>query len=437
MQEPQLVHSFWRQPPPPVTTKPLEGDVTADVVVIGAGMAGLSSAYYLRRAGADVVLLERGAVGSQSSTRNYGELVPTWNFGNAPLETRRQWARFAQTMIPAVQRVAEEEGFDCGLTSSRFWMLAHKPAHVAAGRANVTEMNALGFEANWVEPGGVEVVKSPTMGAQWERLFRMNPYQLVQGFKDAAIRRGVRIHENSPVLELTDGPEAVAVTANGRVRAKKAVIAVNAFGSQFGLSDSYMLPVQIFALGTKPLPDNVAESIGTKAGESWLDLGEPGTERRFTARFLPDGRMMFGGGSVTVPPQGDMFTPNLTDSTKEIIKQEMFKRFPAMTPDHIDFWWGGTIARTIGERPIIGELPGTKSVILAIACNGKGMAAGSSAGRLVTELVQPGSVSDPDTLAFLQYTAPRTDAISTLEGVAYKLLQTGPARAALNMFFRK
>lgn len=431
-----LVHSFWRQEPPPVTTAPLEGDIQADVVVIGAGMAGLSCAYYLRRAGADVVLLERGAVGSQSSTRNYGELVPTWNFGTAPLATKQAWARFAQTMIPAVRAVTEEEGIDCGLKSSRFWMPAHTAAHVAQGRANVAEMQALGFEAHWVEPGAVEVISAPTKGAQWERVWRMDPYRLIQGFKAAVLRHGVRVFENSPVISLEDGPQARAVTAKGSVTARKAIVAVSAFSSQFGLADNYLLPVQIFALGTRALPDHVAEKIGPRDGESWLDLGDPATERRFTARFLPDSRMMFGGGSVTVPPQGDMMTPILTPETKSLIAQEMMRRFPVLTTDDIDFWWGGTIARTVGERPIIGALPNTQSVILAVVCNGKGMAAGSSAGRLALELVSPGSVTDPDALAFLDYTAPRRDVLSTLEGAAFKLLRTGPARAALNKFLK-
>jgi glycine/D-amino acid oxidase-like deaminating enzyme len=235
-----------------------------------------------------------------------------------------------------------------------------------------------------------------------------------------------------------DGPNsAQAVTAKGRVTAKKAVLAVNAFSSQFGITDDYVFPVQTFSLATRPLQGAVAESIGPRRGEAYVDIGDPATERRFNARYLPDGRLLFGNGAVTVPPQGDMLKPRLSAETKAIILDEMKVRYPALTPDDIALWWGGTICRPLGERPLIGDLPGAKSLILAVICNGKGMGLGSSAGRLVVELASPGSVGDADALSFLRYTQPRADVLSTLEGAAFKMLAKTPARLALNTFLRR
>lgn len=433
----RFVHSVWHEGDVPVSTGPLEGEISADVVVIGGGIAGLSCAYFLRRAGADVVLLERGAVGAQSSTRNYGELATVWNFGDAPIAKRRQWARFAQSAIPALAAVLEEEGIDCGLRPSRSWLLARTPAHVKQARADVRELQALGYEAGFAEPDQIKVTAAPTLGARWETQARLDPYKLVQGLKRAILRQGVRVFENTEVIELRDGAAAQAVTPLGHVTARKAVIAMNAFSTGFGVTDSYALPVQIFSLATRPLPEKVADAIGPRDGESLLDLGDPATERRFFQRFLPDGRLLFGGGLGVVPTRADLFNPRITPDVSSVITHELVRRYPVLEPDDIQLWWGGAICRPVGERPIIGSIPGTESLLISLVCNGKGVAVGSSAGRLVTELVTPGSSSDADLLAFLDYCKPRQDVLSTLEGALFNVLRKGPARTALNMLLNK
>jgi len=138
---------------------------------------------------------------------------------------------------------------------------------------------------------------------------------------------------------------------------------------------------------------------------------------------------------AAAPPREALFEPQLTPDIAGAITDELFRRYPVLKPSDIGLWWGGAICRPVGERPIIGPVPGTESLLLSLVCNGKGMAVGSSAGRLVTELVAPSG--DPDTVAFLDYCRPRQDVLSTLEGAMFKVLRNGPARAALNLFLKK
>lgn len=330
-----------------------------------------------------------------------------------------------------------KKGIECGFTPTDYFLLARTPAHVQWARDEAARLQELGYDAAFLEPHRVSATTAPTLGALWEQQARLDPYRLVAGLKAAVLRRGVRIFENSEVTELQDGADAQAITREGKVTARKAVIAMNAFSTRFGMADSYGLPVQMFSLATRPLPDAVADKIGPRKGWSTCDMGNSPAERRFFQRFLPDGRFLFGGGIGVVPNAEQMFQPRPSQETIEVITTELVRRYPVLTPADVDLWWGGSICRPVGERPIIGTLPGASSLLISLVCNGKGVAVGSSAGRLIVESISPGSTRDADVAAFLEYSAPRKDAFSMLQGAMFKMLRKGPARAALNLFLKK
>lgn len=432
----RFVHSYWRHEPVLQTLPRLEGRLSADVVVIGGGIVGLSCAFYLKQLGADVMLIEREAIGSQSSTRNLGQLSAVWDFGNAPLDQRRSYARFARSALPALGRLIEAQGIDCEFKSSRFWYLAQSASAAAATRKMAEELEALGFDSGWVEPDNIDVTRSPTHGGVWAAEMTMNPYLLISGLKDALLRMGVRIYEGTETLELRDGDRVEVVTAAGHVKAAKAIIAVNPFASYLGVSQELALPIQTFALATRPLPPEIAEQIGPCDDEITIDYGKRADNtRRFYQRLRPDGSLLFGGGSLVIPAQDELFRIECKAEKISELVTEMKRRYPALSEDDVDVYWGGTLCATVGDKPIIAPVPATKSLILAIVCNGKGMGIGSSAGRIVQQLVAPGSVTDPDALAFLDYCAVKQDIRSRLEGTMFKVLRGGPVRAMANRVF--
>src|ERR671914_870419 len=110
--------SLWLDPPPD-PGPPLEGDVEADVVVIGAGYTGLWTALALRERGAEVVVLERDYAGFGASGRNAGHLTPTIGKDLPTLlrlygrERAGAMVRFAEAAVEHVESAISEHGIDC------------------------------------------------------------------------------------------------------------------------------------------------------------------------------------------------------------------------------------------------------------------------------------------------------------------------------------
>lgn len=437
MTMPEFVHSFWQKSPIGATTAPLEGDVHADILIVGGGVVGLSCAYYLSGAGAKVILLEREAIGSQSSTRNYGELSAIWDFSSGGgLEERRRLARFSVSTIDSAEELIEREGIDCGFTRNKFWMMAQTAADMKAGQIEGKEFEDIGFDSGIVGPDEVPVTAQRTHGAVWIRQAVLDPYQFISGLKQAVLRRGVQIHEYSEVTELKGGKEAVAKTKSGKVTARKAILAVNALAGRFGFSQEFAFPAHVFSLATKPLPAELAKEVGPTDDEITIDLGERG-ERRFFQRFRPDGRLLFGGGPLTVPSDEQVATPVLTEHIVDVLRSEMVRRYPALAAAELECAWGGSICTTVGERPVIAPLPDDDALIIALICNGRAMGLGSSAGRLALSLVDDACQLDEDAAAFLEFCGGPRGIRDQFEGALFKFARTSGVRSAVNLFFSR
>lgn len=437
MQSPRFVHSYWRETPPAATTPPLGGFVTADVVIVGGGIIGLSCAYYLSKAGADVVLLEREAIGSQSSTRNYGELSAIWDIPHSlSLEKRRQLAAFNLGAVRNAVQLIKDEGIDCNLLENNFWLLAKGGHDSEDAKLFEADLKNLGFDCGLVDADNVPVTTQTVRGALWVKQAVTDPYKYIEGLKDAAIRQGARIHEFSEVVELQGGKDAMARTAHGQVTANKAIIAVNALAGRFGLGGDLSIPAHIFSLATKPLSPELAQSVGPTDDEIAMDLGDRGDQRYFQ-RMRPNGQLLFGGGPLVLPSDDEIETPILSQHMFDTLYGEMLSRYPQLAEVELDLAWGGSVSGTVGERPIMAPLPSDDALIVAQFCNGRSMGLGSSAGILARGLIEGPNALDADSAAFLEFCKGPTELFEKLEGMLFRLARTGGVRSALNLFFSR
>src|SRR5438094_2521660 len=229
----------------------LDNDASADVAIVGAGIAGIATAYHLARAGAKPIVVEARTVAESASGRNAGFLLAgvAENFAAATErygEERalRVW-RFTRHNQKLVREVVAREHIDCDLAWNGSAQLAGDDA----------EWAEVGTSAKRLEREGVRVRLIPEeRAAIYEEDGELHPVRYVRALADAAVAAGARIH---------DGTRATAVTKDevstdrARVRAGAVVVCVNAYSQH--LVPLRVRPVRGQMLATAPVARRVFE----------------------------------------------------------------------------------------------------------------------------------------------------------------------------------
>jgi glycine/D-amino acid oxidase-like deaminating enzyme len=296
----RVSHWFGELPP----SRPrLPGDRQADVCIVGAGLTGLWTAYYLKRADPSlrIVMLEARFAGFGASGRNGG-----WLSGLVPGDRNRMaraygrdgvlsWQRALNDSVDEVIDVAAREGIDAGIVKGGTLKIARNPAQASRLAAEVDE------ERGWKVDGIAALTK--TEAADRIRLdgvvsayhnphcARIQPARLVGGLVDAVARRGVDIYEHSPVTAIT---ACRAGTPHGSVTAPIVLRATEGFTAGLPGLRRRWLPMNSSMIATDPIGDEVWETIGWGDCETLGDAAH----RFFYAQRTVDNRIAIGGRSV-------------------------------------------------------------------------------------------------------------------------------------------
>lgn len=349
---------------------PLDSDVTADVAVVGAGIAGVATAYFLASAGAKVVVLEARGVAEAASGRNAGFLLAgvAENFVAASRRygernALRIWRLTQRTQALARSLVAEH-GIDCDLR----W----KGSDQIAGDDD--EWREIEASAQRLSSEGVAASVDPTKrSATYADDGELHPVRWVRGLAAAAVTKGARIHETTRVDAIAPGE---ARTATGVVRAGAIVLCTNAYTAH--LATSRVRPVRgqmLATAATAPVFERPA--YANRGYQYW--------------RQTSDGRVLVGGWRDTAV---DAEVGEEERTTDVIQKQlEAFLREHAITAA-VTHRWAGTMGFSHDALPYIGRIAG--GVFVCGGFTGHGMSFGPASAELVAVLVRGGTHPDAD-----------------------------------------
>jgi gamma-glutamylputrescine oxidase len=378
----------------------LEGEIEADVCVIGAGLTGISAALNLAERGLSVVVLEASKVGWGASGRNGGQVIAGYACGidtfSAQLseaEIQHVW-RMGQETVDIIRHRVEKHAIDCDL-SFGYLHAGNKPRHE-------TELLAMRDEAakrfgydrfTWVpkaELGRYVQSERYIGGLHDPDSGHLHPLNYTLGLARAARDAGVRIFENSFVsrLEQLATGKHRASTAAGHVTAQFVVLACNAYlGELAPATARKIMPVGTYVVATEPL--------GEARGTALMPAGAAVCDSRFVLdyfRMSPDHRLLWGGkvSYSTMPP------PNLPQA----MRRDMLKTFPQLGDVKIDYAWGGFVDITMNRAPHFGRLSPT--VYFAQGFSGHGVNTTGLAGQLIGEAIA-GQASRFDMFAKLEH----------------------------------
>lgn len=370
--------TLWHATARPLPAFPsLAGAIDTDLLVIGGGFAGLSTALHAAGAGSSVVLVEARRLAWGASGRNAGFVVP--NFAKVDPEsiTAANGSAGARLVAMAagssdlVFDLIRRHAIDCDALQAGWIQPSHSDAAFARAQARVRQWSALGRPVELLDAVGVRALTgvSGWCGGWIDRSGGvLNPVGYARGLAAAASGDGARIHEESPVTDLQrHGSEWLATTPDGRVRARRVVMATNAYVGRLwpGLAQSFF-PLRVFQVATEPLPQSVRARLlpgGQAVSDSRRNL--------FTFRFDAQNRLISGGMHV-VQVGADARVPRAIHR-----RLARFLDVPNLPP--LEFSWSGMASVMPDFLPRLLELG--PDLIAGFACNGRGIAMSTAMGR--------------------------------------------------------
>jgi gamma-glutamylputrescine oxidase len=363
----------------------LEGEIEADVCVIGAGLTGISAALNLAERGLSVVVLEASKVGWGASGRNGGQMIAGYACGIDTFEAQlseaevRQVWQMGQETIDIIRHRVEKHAIDCDLTFG-YLHAGNKPrdeSELLASRDAAAKR--FGYDRlQWVPKTemGRFVQSERYIGGLYDPdSGHLHPLNYTLGLARAAREAGVRIFENSLVTRLersATGRHRIS-TGNGQVSAKFVVLACNAYlGELEPATARKIMPVGTYVIATEPL--------GETRGKALMPADAAVCDSRFVLdyfRMSPDRRLLWGG-KVSYSA---MQPRNLAQA----MRSDMLKTFPQLEDVKIDYAWGGFCDITMNRAPHFGRLSPT--VYFAQGFSGHGVNTTGLAGQLIAEAI--------------------------------------------------
>ncbi len=351
---------------------------TADVVVVGGGIAGVSTAFFLCEAGVrSVVVLERATIGSGATGRAAGVMTLQAR-GEAEL-------RFQVESVAVHERLREELGTDLAPVGSLLLWTAEE-ADAARGRAALHE--AAGVRLEVLEPGEVKY-RFPDLALDDVAVATFSavdpwatPLATVERLADAARARGAIIRERCEVTGLDlDGERVRGVRVrDGTIATPTVVNAAGAWTRSLGALAGLRIPV-----GARKRQVFVLDAAGTDPAAGPFIEEEA---RDFYCMKRPDGVIMVCGQPAGEPYDATVEWGYLDDALAPTVR-----RYPTLRHAQVKDAWAGVRAVTPDGGPIIGAMPGVPGYVVAGGLGAQGVARGPLVGRLVSELITTGRAS--------------------------------------------
>jgi gamma-glutamylputrescine oxidase len=371
------------------------GRADADVVVIGGGLTGLSTALHLMRARPEwsVVLLEANRIGAGASGRSTGIVGPGVGSGIGSLlrrfgpEVARRAFRYSQDAVDSLVKLVHDERIDCDLTPGSHLICAATGAQAARLARQRQQFSRLGLAVTGVAREGLARRAGHDgylFALEYQPVVLVNPLKLAQGLADAATRSGAEVAEGSRVTGLTAEPGGVRLQVGGlgQIRARAAVIATDGYTPSFLPHGRSVFPVRTHVLATRPLSPGERTSLGLTGGDAVID------QRLFFSYYRLDaeGRLLFGGGPVLNPAAGRL----ASERVWRRLERELRSLFPVLGDAPIDFRWSGLTSATLDELPVVGEVPGREGIFFAGAWRGHGLALAVESGAWLADRMAHG-----------------------------------------------
>ncbi len=393
--------SFWLETAgDDLTPRPaLDGTVEADVAILGAGMTGLWTAFYLRRRdpGLRIVIVEREIAGFGASGRNGAWCAPDLNISMDRLarlhgiDAARAMQQATYDAVDEVGRATAEAGIDAGFHKGGALLVARGPQGVPSLEAGFESYARFGFGDRYtlLDAAGVADrvrIAGAQRGLYTDAAAVVHPGRLTRGLARHVERGGTTIHEGTPVTGFRPRDatgRAALITPTGEARAPVIVLAGEAYLSELSQLHRQLVPLWSLIVLTEPVSDDQWAEIG------WANR-ETVASTRLSVDYLSrteDGRILFGGRGAPYrfgsPIRGEF---DRHGPTHEKLRAFVREWFPVLRDVRFTHEWGGPLGMPRDWHPTM-AYDESSGIATARGYVGHGVSTTNIAGRVLTDLV--------------------------------------------------
>ncbi len=375
---------------------PLTGSETVDVAILGAGLTGLWTAYYLLQHDPSlrVAIVEQQIAGFGASGRNGGWLSPGFPVSLPELERR-----FGQTntvdlynaMVQAVHeslRVLESEGIDADQEQAGSIRMARGAHQLPSVERAIRTYDRLGL-GEYAQPlDASELLERVRVTQAIKAMYNpvtanVNPAKMVRGLARTVERLGASIFEQTRVIDYETGDYPRLMTTHGDVRANVVVLAGEGYLSQLSKESRTVIPLYSLITLTEPLSDEQMAEIG------WDKRYCIGSSR-YTVDYLSrtvDNRIAVGGRGAPYH-----FGSRISDAfdqhgpTHQMLQRMAREWFPVLEDVQFTHSWGGPLGMPRDWMPSMGYEP-ANGLAWARGYTGQGVATANLSGQILADLI--------------------------------------------------
>jgi glycine/D-amino acid oxidase-like deaminating enzyme len=384
--------SYWHRTSPQLAfSTDLPGSV--DMLVVGSGLFGAATAYWLARAGHRVALLDRVGAAYGASGRNGGFVVAGMH-EDYPAAVKRLGKTVAKAVLSisyenqaVLRQVLSEEEIECHYREPGSLGLALGEDQAAEVRQSCEMLRADGFPVQWLERHEVqELIQTPLSeeivgGKFLPGQALVHSARLIQGLAQAAQRQGAQLYQAQALRLIQEGQRVRVETTRGSISAGAVVLAVNAWTSELipEMRD-VIVPVRGQILAYDPLPPVFTTAIFASLTE---------TEEYWQQTL--DGSIVLGGCRALAPGKDvNIWETSTTPEVQAAIEQILPRLFPQLSGLYVAQRWAGLMDFSPDRIPLVDRVPGLENAWFVGGLSGHGMPFGMLLGRYLAQAAQTG-----------------------------------------------
>ena len=366
----------------------LIGAAEADVIVVGGGFTGLSTALHLREAGVDVAVVEAVEPGWGASGRNNGQVIPTLSRPDPEDIVAKHGAageRFVTLLRDCASTlfdVARRYQIEAEQEQTGWVQPVHSPGRIKLAERRVRQWSKFGAPVELLSRDEVRNMlgSEAWFGGFWNKTGgHINPLALARGLARVVLEQGCRIYARSPAVSFERRNDRwIVKTEKGEISGRALVMATNAYTDEFSKSlmpdiAHEVMPILSWQMATQPLSDEARKTVipGRQA------MSDTHGELYF-ARYDARNRLITGGAVIG--------PGNKPERLKARVTERLQRLWPQIGLVEFDYVWNGYVGMTTDFFPRIHRL-GTDAYGWT-GCNGRAVALAIALGDELSKAVR-------------------------------------------------